>query len=366
MPDKGGKPGARPTKAEPQRSDKAKNARKPLGPGPGYASVHPEPGQARAVAKWLAGCGIKDPMPARQMHVTLIYDKRNKRFDVERRRGALYAARPRSVEMLGGGHLVLVLDSRDLSARHQALIDAGYQHSFQQFRPHVTLKSGATDEDFLAAIGCIDRLVKAVPKMTLYKETWVKVDENWKPKAPSRKPAARPSRKGGGILSVAAADAEEASMDKPFKWDWDQRQSGIHSANFPLPAGGKYQSIHMLIKLSSRSRPRIGELVFSAVDSRTDKVSFDPTGQGSAFRVLATVVDFAIKSMDEMDLDEVYFSSKGPSRTKLYARVASAMAARHGMTVEAVPSSGGRPAEFYMVRDGRDLKVASAPAAGPG
>ena len=172
---------AKPPEATPGRKDKDKNRPKPLGKGPGYASIQPEPGQTRAVQKWLYKvCGIKGGLPARSMHITLLYDDRNKRFDVEQRRGAMYPARPRTVALFGD-HLVLLLDSPEVAARHQKLVDAGYKHTYPQYRPHITLKKGATDDDFLSAIGCLDKLLKQVPKMTLYRERWEKTNEDWKP-----------------------------------------------------------------------------------------------------------------------------------------------------------------------------------------
>lgn len=212
-----------PPNSKPDKPDKQKT--KPVSrKGQGYVSVKPEPGQARAIQRWMTRtCGLEGGMTARDMHVTLLYDKRNWRFEVDRRRGAQYAAKPKTIALFGET-LVLVLDSPELAARHQVLVDAGHEHSYPQFRPHISLKWGADSADLERAVGCMGQLFRQLPKVVLYREKWEKVDENHTPK-PAKQPKSIPGvtkpkardnmrkdklKEAAGILSVAA-EAEEAA-----------------------------------------------------------------------------------------------------------------------------------------------------------
>lgn len=185
--------------------------------GQGYVSVKPEPGQARAVQKWINRvCGIQGGTTARGMHVTIIYDKRNYRYEVDRRRGALYAATVKAPALFGDT-LVLLLDSPDLAARHQALVDAGHRHSYPQYRPHISIKEGADASDLERAVGCMSRLLRMLPKVTLYNETWRKIDDKSPRQARQPKSVPKAAVRGkdrgvdkdaAGMLSVDAESAD--------------------------------------------------------------------------------------------------------------------------------------------------------------
>ena len=84
------------------------------------------------------------------MHVAVMYsrnDEINTNADPKRE----YIATVTNDVAIMGEHpyraLVLRLDSDDLSARHGELFMAGGVHSYDEYRPHLSLKYNVTDDD---------------------------------------------------------------------------------------------------------------------------------------------------------------------------------------------------------------------------
>lgn len=116
----------------------------------GFVSVRPDQMTAQMIAKHLKEIGITEYIDPRDMHVTIMYSRNddiNTNADPKRD----YIATVTNDVTIMGEHpyraLVLRLDSDDLSARHGELFMHGGIHSFDEYRPHLSLKYNVTDED---------------------------------------------------------------------------------------------------------------------------------------------------------------------------------------------------------------------------
>ena len=116
----------------------------------GFVSVRPDQMTAQIIGKHLKDLGIEGYIDPRDMHVTVMYsrnDEINTNADPKRE----YIATVTNDVAIMGEHpyraLVLRLDSDDLSARHGELFMAGGVHSYDEYRPHLSLKYNVTDDD---------------------------------------------------------------------------------------------------------------------------------------------------------------------------------------------------------------------------
>lgn len=116
----------------------------------GYVSVRPDHMTAQSIAKHLKEIGIEDYINPCDMHVTVMYSRNddiNTNADPKRE----YMATVTGDVAIMGEHpyraLVLRLDSDDLLVRHGELFMHGGVHSYDEYRPHLSLKYNVTDED---------------------------------------------------------------------------------------------------------------------------------------------------------------------------------------------------------------------------
>lgn len=130
----------------------------------GYISVKPELAYAQALNRMLKVVGIEDSVPPEEMHVTLMYDESNSvsyeatrylRNHGERN----YYAEITELELINGEHLVIHLDSYELTQRHEEL-SVLFSHSYPQFLPHMTVKYDATEKD-LEVLRSVFPLIKS-------------------------------------------------------------------------------------------------------------------------------------------------------------------------------------------------------------
>lgn len=97
----------------------------------------------------LKSIGIDDIID--DLHVTLIYDERNP-VSKNNCNNKEYTGTIKDVEVLGEKDskwraITFVLDSDDFVNRHEELKEMGFQHSYSDFIPHMSIKYGPTDED---------------------------------------------------------------------------------------------------------------------------------------------------------------------------------------------------------------------------
>ena len=108
-------------------------------------------------------------------------------------------------------------------------------------------------------------------------------------------------------------NALSESLDSPYGYKFNSHPMGT-SGFFRIGSGGD-RPISMAANLFGDG---IAELIFTS-HSRKDKYGL--TGRGDAFRIFATVMDFARKTLKKSDIDVLVFTAKEKSRRKLYQRL---------------------------------------------
>lgn len=115
-----------------------------------YVSAFLTPDLIGDLYKTLLSVGIA-PAPKHDFHVTLMYDKRKKEIKeplAKLDQTAVFKAFIVGFDVLGDG-LVLHLMSKELHSEHQRLLAAGYQYSFPDYLPHMSLMYDFNEYDIL-------------------------------------------------------------------------------------------------------------------------------------------------------------------------------------------------------------------------
>ena len=149
-------------------------ARPRPGEGYGYVFVKPYRSHARIIEAWARRSGIKDAYPWHKMHLTMMYDRRNK-VRIHRPVKTRHMAKPMSVNLQGpeeAPYLVLRLESESLRDRHGSLLRMGFKHSYPQFEPHLSFKHPATLMDLANARKGFAELADELPRLILARESW--------------------------------------------------------------------------------------------------------------------------------------------------------------------------------------------------
>lgn len=105
-----------------------------------YVSVELTTGIEKELIALLMSIGIP-PAPKHDFHITVVWDPR--KGDVTEPLAVLdpereWTAHVVSIDVLGDG-LVFHLSSKELMEEHKRLLAAGYQHSFPDFLPHMSV-----------------------------------------------------------------------------------------------------------------------------------------------------------------------------------------------------------------------------------
>ena len=142
------------------------------------------------------------------------------------------------------------------------------------------------------------------------------------------------------------AGAETATFDKPYKWRPFMNGKG---AAFNTDDGRDFE-----IRAYGRSDGEnvYGVLTFTNESSRSHRSPFALTGEGDAFRIFATVVDWVKWAMEKHKWQGVAFAAikDDNSRISLYQRMSRRFAKALGM--ELLVESSQRQANFYLVPRG--------------
>ncbi|WP_441315734.1 hypothetical protein [Cronobacter sakazakii] len=121
--------------------------------GNGYASVRPSAEMASAIYAHLESLGIKDAIDPSDMHVTLMYS-REKPIMVDAEPERVYEAEiSGDMEIMGKAPwraLVIHLESPDLHKRFAELRASGAEHSYPEYRAHLSLKYDPDESDLQA------------------------------------------------------------------------------------------------------------------------------------------------------------------------------------------------------------------------
>lgn len=104
-----------------------------------YVAVKPPLKAATRVTMLMGLVGLTGLLSKEELHTTLLYDVRKETPDYKGDPNRQYSAKVKSVGILGDG-LVLFFESPDLVKRHEELKAAGFEHSFPELNPHMTVK----------------------------------------------------------------------------------------------------------------------------------------------------------------------------------------------------------------------------------
>lgn len=140
-----------------------------------YYGVKPTDEAKEKIESIMKDLKLKEPVDVDDIHVTLMYspDKGNPMIppsDLE------YKAHPSKFALFGDEKdcLVIKLESKDLEARHKELLATGFIHTYDDYKPHITLsynyEGDIPDEKVLKDLG----------EMSFSSEYMQPIDENWK------------------------------------------------------------------------------------------------------------------------------------------------------------------------------------------
>jgi hypothetical protein len=115
----------------------------------GYAAVYPSAKGKIALEQAIAKSGLDTNFDMKELHVTLMYDKSNPKLFHPATPGLVYMARVVGADLFGDDQntLVLKLDCAALQQRHQYLLSVGYRFSYPDYKPHLTIKIPAGQDD---------------------------------------------------------------------------------------------------------------------------------------------------------------------------------------------------------------------------
>ena len=141
--------------------------------GCGYAQLSVPKVFGKALLKTLSAAGLTGLVDSRDLHCTLMYDVENPNLN-HKSAALTYCARPIGAQLFGPQEdtLVLELQCPDLVRRHMYLLRMGYRHSYPEYRPHITVKLGATHDD----LKLLRKVVQnGIPDIELGAESWTPI-----------------------------------------------------------------------------------------------------------------------------------------------------------------------------------------------
>ena len=148
----------------------------------GYVSVQVPELKGTMIEDWLVqDCKFtKGVYAPNKMHCTLIYDDSNpitvKQVKINPNPHKAFVT---GIDLFGKDEkvLVLTLHSPSLHRRNNELLNMGMKSSFDQYRPHITILSGATTGKLRRAISKLGLLLPF--SLNLINEAWAPVDGDW-------------------------------------------------------------------------------------------------------------------------------------------------------------------------------------------
>lgn len=115
----------------------------------GYVDVMLVGPEVQEIFDLLLNNGIT--LSKHNLHCTVMFDKRDLEGPLaELRPKEVFTANVVSLEALGDG-LVFHLTSKELSDEHRRLKEAGYEHSFESYLPHMSITYDFNEYDKLKA-----------------------------------------------------------------------------------------------------------------------------------------------------------------------------------------------------------------------
>lgn len=136
---------------------------------------------AADILKWAKAQGFESTLPAGDLHVTVAYSREpvdwmkvgNSWSGGDKGTLTVSPGGPRMVEKFGGGAVVLLFGSSELSWRHRDILESGASWDWPDYNPHITITYEPGDVDLSA-------VAPYRGKIELGPEVFEEVNEDWK------------------------------------------------------------------------------------------------------------------------------------------------------------------------------------------
>lgn len=143
-----------------------------------YCSAKPTQSTTDALRSFCAVYDIPNPVPANEMHATIIYsEKGSPNFEFQESYSKDIKAKFAGYELFGEDKNVLVvkMTSPELHSRHNEMMDEfDLSYNFDEYRPHITLSYDAADFD-------LSKLDPYHGDLMFKGEEANELDKDWKP-----------------------------------------------------------------------------------------------------------------------------------------------------------------------------------------
>lgn len=114
----------------------------------GYVSVEPSYKSIYIISNIINKGKLVDAISPSDLHMTLMYDTDNPLVKSYSESDNIITATMREVVILGDA-LVILLDSEDAHIRFNELCDLGFNPSYPDYIPHISLKYNPTESDLI-------------------------------------------------------------------------------------------------------------------------------------------------------------------------------------------------------------------------
>ena len=107
-----------------------------------YITLKPDKQSKSYLVSLMDKLDLKNPVQEDDLHITLIYSKETTKeaddYKIEQREYTINASH---FDLYGDNKdcLVIVIESENLHEKHNYLKDNGFQHSYQNYNPHITI-----------------------------------------------------------------------------------------------------------------------------------------------------------------------------------------------------------------------------------
>ena len=114
----------------------------------GYVSVQPSFKSIKMISDIIDKGQLVDAIDSNELHMTLMYDTNNPLVKSYAEPDNIIKATMREVVILGDA-LVILLDSKDAHKRFNELCDLGFNPSYPEYIPHISLKYNPEKSDLV-------------------------------------------------------------------------------------------------------------------------------------------------------------------------------------------------------------------------
>jgi len=129
----------------------------------GYIALRPDKAAAEIINKFMSELGISNLITPSDMHMTLIYDKRDDILAEYVSSDKSYTANITDIKALGepGSEyyaIAIVFEAPEIALRHKNLIAKGFEHGYDDFVPHMSVKYKPSEDDIAKAKASLAKL----------------------------------------------------------------------------------------------------------------------------------------------------------------------------------------------------------------